>query len=55
VFFIRLKGTFVSFSNTKYVQTGFVKIKEHTHSKKKTIDFRTTPTFHSSIIHENTT
>jgi len=33
--FIRLKYTFVSFSNAKYVDTGFVKIKEYTHRKKK--------------------
>jgi len=44
------------FSNTKYVKTRFVKIKEYTHKKqKKTIDLRTTPTFLSAIIHENTT
>jgi len=43
------------FSNAKYVHTGFVKIKEYTHKKKKTIDLRTTPTFLSAIIHENKT
>ena len=53
--FIRSKGIFVSFKNAKYVETRFVKIMEYTHKKKKTVDLRTTPTFLSAIIHENTT
>ena len=43
------------FSNAKYVETRFVKIKAYTHKKKKTIDLGTTPPYLSAIIHENTT
>jgi len=42
-FLIRLKGVFVSFSSTKYVATGFVKMKEYI-TKRKTVNLRTTPT-----------
>jgi len=43
------------FSKAKYAETRFVKINEYTDKRKKTIELRTTPTFLSAIIHENTT
>jgi len=52
--FIRSKGTFVSFFKRKICRETIRKIKEYTH-KKETIDLRTTPTFLSVIIYENTT
>jgi len=54
--FIRSKGIFVSFFKRKNVETRFLKIEEYIHiiNRKKTIDMRTTTTFLSAIIHENT-
>jgi len=54
-FLLDQKEYLSDFSNAKYVETRFVKIKEYTHKKKKIIDLRTTPTFLSAVIHENTT
>jgi len=55
VFLLDNKVYLSHFPTAKYIETRFVKIKEYTHKKKKTIDLRTTPTFLSAIIHENTT
>jgi len=53
--FIRSKGVFVSFLKRKICRNMIRKNKGIYTYKEKTIDLRTTPTFLSAIIHENTT